>query len=683
MAGGLPLQLAGGRAAVGGGALDNRWEDRIESRNAEENEWSFDPSTQSPLPFDTTAAPPAEASAPAASRCESCGAPANAPGLCSACERAFHTVLESPVDTQPAESDDHAAQLDALFRALDSAPPAVAAAQAPAPVDAPAVAAFDAAPAADPYAASEFVFASAPRPAPQAASEPPSPVASTFFMPPFAAPAGAGDHMSHTPASEPARVPFANITAAAEPRPLLFAGPLPGAPDTSAAAESEAPSEYRSVLLPAEPAEEPPVNAASPAPPTDVDFSTVMMPRLSTAQLEAAQSPLAAAAEASPVSYEPVIAQASDLVIAQASEPVVAQVSEPVVETQAVAPAVEPPAVEAIEPAVAVATPPIRLKLRDDPPPPVAPVIPVIEEHVVDEAPAAASPSPAAVAAAAQPAVESKSAPAPAQSQKPAAAKAPAAQSSPAKSRSALRGLATAAAVLLIVGAIGVPLGRLWLGRGQQIVPVAATAPHPAPVQTATPKQQPAAPQAVPAAATAVTTAAATPAPAAAAPMTPAPPAATGKPPTRAAAKPAAAEPPVPQIAAVAPTFVGEAPPAAALPAPEPIAPAPVAAAAPESPIGPFYETRSVDQAPQVTNRVEPRLPASLQGQPLKEIVIVRVLVSQTGKAALTSVLRRSKAGLELDNAVLAAVRQWSFTPAMKKGEAVSCFLHVGVAVGE
>lgn len=675
MAGALPLQVAGGRAAVGGGALDNRWEDRIESRNAEENEWSFDPSTQSPLPFDTTAAPPAEASAPAASRCESCGAPANAPGLCGACERAFHTVLESPVDTQPADSDDHAAQLDALFRALDSAPPAAPTAPAIAPVDVPAVAAFDAAPAADPYAASEFVFASAPAPAPYAASEPRSPAASTFFMPPFAAPAGAGDHTSHTPAPEPARVPFANITAAAEPRPLLFASPLSGAPETNAAGESEAPSEYRSVLLPAEPAEAPPVNAASPAPATDVDFSTVMMPRLSTAQLEAAQSPLAVAAEVSPVSYEPVIAHVID--------PVVAHVSEPVVE-QAVAPVAEPPAVEAIEPAVAVATPPIRLKLRDDPPPPVAPVIPVIEEHVVDEAPAAASPSPVAAAEAAQPAVESKSAPAPAQSQKPAAAaKAPAAQSSPAKSRSALRGLATAAAVLLIVGAIGVPLGRLWLGRGQQIVPVAATAPRPAPVQTATPKQQPAAPQAVPAAATAVTTAAVAPAPAAAAPVKPVPPAATRKPPTRAAAKPAAVEPQVPQIAAVAPTFVGEAPPAAALPAPEPIAPAPVAPAAPESPIGPFYETRSVDQAPQVTNRVEPRLPASLHGQPVKEIVIVRVLVSQTGKAALTSVLRRSKAGLELDNAVLAAVRQWSFTPAMKKGEAVSCFLHVGVAVGE
>jgi TonB family protein len=480
-------------------------------------------------------------------------------------------------------------------------------------------------------------------------------------MPPFAAPAGAGDRMSHLPAPEPARVPFANITAAAEPRPLLFASPL-SAPDAGPVTGSAAPAEYRSVLLPAEPADAPSVHAASPAPATDVDFSTVMMPRLSTAQLEAAQSPLAGAIDASPAGDDPVVAQSSGPVAAQAADPVV-----------------EPPAVEASEPVVAVATPPIRLKLRDDPP--VAPAIPLSEEpHVAADAPAAATPSPVAGAEAAQPTVESKSESVPAQSQKPAAAKAKAASSSPAKPRSSLRGLATAAAVLLIVGAIGVPLGRLWLGRGQQIVPVAATAPRPA--ATPAPKQ-PVAPQAVPAAATAATAAAAAPAPAAAAPVKTTPPAATRKPPTRADAKPAAAEPQVPQIAAVAPTFVAEAPPAAVLPPPEPVAPALVAPAMPESPIGPFYETRSVDQAPQVTHRVEPRLPASLQGQPLKEIVIVRVLVSQTGKAALTSVLRRSKAGLELDNAVLAAVRQWSFTPATKKGAAVSCFLHVGVTVGE
>ena len=105
------------------------------------------------------------------------------------------------------------------------------------------------------------------------------------------------------------------------------------------------------------------------------------------------------------------------------------------------------------------------------------------------------------------------------------------------------------------------------------------------------------------------------------------------------------AEAPTPQLASIAPTFVGAAPSVAALPAPEAVAPAPVAAAPAESPIGPFYETRAVDQVPQVTVRVEPQLPAGLQEQSLNEIVIVRVLVSQSGRPALTSVLRRSKSG--------------------------------------
>jgi periplasmic protein TonB len=131
------------------------------------------------------------------------------------------------------------------------------------------------------------------------------------------------------------------------------------------------------------------------------------------------------------------------------------------------------------------------------------------------------------------------------------------------------------------------------------------------------------------------------------------------------------------------PSVVSEAPVESALPAPEPVVPAPAPAPeAPAAPIGPFFEVRSVDQAPQVASRVEPLLPESLQGQSLHEIVIVRILVSQSGQPALVSLLRRSKSGPELDSAVVAAVRQWKFTPAAKRGQAVSCYLHVGVAVG-
>ena len=90
---------------------------------------------------------------------------------------------------------------------------------------------------------------------------------------------------------------------------------------------------------------------------------------------------------------------------------------------------------------------------------------------------------------------------------------------------------------------------------------------------------------------------------------------------------------------------------------------------------------RQVNELPQVTSRVEPQVPEDLRNRPLNEIVIIRVLVSQAGHPALVHVLRGSKAGPVIDDAVVAAVKQWSFTPARKDGEAVSCFYHVGVQV--
>ena len=387
----------------------------------------------------------------------------------------------------------------------------------------------------------------------------------------------------------------------------------------------------------------------------DVDFSTVMLPRLSPAQLEAAGI-LPTVHLETPAAVEPSFVAAVDPVVSLVDAGKVIEQAEavdaaPVAEDQ-VAIVQNSDVGVTNEPAVTIVMPVIQLKERD-------------------EAPVAV---PQAAAAIAPPAPEEE-APAPAAKPKQAAPAKPAAAAKP--KSGALRSLATAAAVVLIVGAIGVPLSRLWVGRSQEIVPVSAAPakrPTPAPVaqEKAAPLQAVAAPAVVPS----------VPAPSApvAAPTTA--PAATRKPAPRVPAKPVSVEAPAPQLAAIAPTVVGAAPSVAALPEPEPVAVAPVAAAPAESPIGPFYETRGVDQAPQVTGRVEPQLPANLQGQSLNEIVIVRVLVSQSGRPALTSVLRRSKAGPELDDAVLAAVRQWSFAPATKRGAAVSCFLHVGVAVG-
>jgi hypothetical protein len=123
-------------------------------------------------------------------------------------------------------------------------------------------------------------------------------------------------------------------------------------------------------------------------------------------------------------------------------------------------------------------------------------------------------------------------------------------------------------------------------------------------------------------------------------------------------------------------------------------APAPAAALAPNvvatassptpaPPSAPFFETKDVNEAPRVATRVEPRLPDELRARPVNEVVIARVLVSQGGYPSRVSLLRRSKTGVLLDEAVIAALNQWTFSPARKRGEAVSCWFNIGVPVGQ
>ncbi len=82
-----------------------------------------------------------------------------------------------------------------------------------------------------------------------------------------------------------------------------------------------------------------------------------------------------------------------------------------------------------------------------------------------------------------------------------------------------------------------------------------------------------------------------------------------------------------------------------------------------------------------MATRVEPQVPDELHDRQLNEVVIVRVLVTQAGQPLMVTLLRKSKAGASLDNAIVTAVKQWTFVPAKKRGEAVSCWFHVGVPV--
>jgi TonB family protein len=122
------------------------------------------------------------------------------------------------------------------------------------------------------------------------------------------------------------------------------------------------------------------------------------------------------------------------------------------------------------------------------------------------------------------------------------------------------------------------------------------------------------------------------------------------------------------------------------------IAPAPAAASpkprtasprglAPSS--GRLFERKDVDELPKVATRVEPRFPANLPRRPRNEIVVVRVLVSRTGRPSRVSLLRGSTLGRSSDEAVVAAVARWTFSPAKKRGEAVNCWFNIALRLGQ
>jgi hypothetical protein len=355
--------------------------------------------------------------------------------------------------------------------------------------------------------------------------------------------------------------------------------------------------------------------------------------------------------------------------VAQAAPPAVAQpdvlpvVSAPPAEP-AVAPVVSSVPAEAAQTVIAVRAPVA----------PVAPVVPVVES-----APTPVAPAPPVAAAPALP----KSKPAPA-----AVAAVASAQDHPSR----VRTIGAVIAVLVAVAAIGFPLSKLWLGGQGTTSFIRADQPKP-PVQpaAASPAEDSVAPAAIATSSAAETSAPAT---VQAAPKVPAAkvaPVAPKASPVAASRTASAKVPPKstkPNSSMRLATPVSAPAPVVAAAAPEVAPPAPVAVPepkpeAPPAPIGQFYETRDVNDAPRIATKVEPQVPDDLRDRPLNEIVIVRVLVTQTGHAHMVNLLRRSKAGPSLDNAIVAAVKQWTFVPARKRGEAVSCWYHVGVPVSK
>jgi hypothetical protein len=98
---------------------------------------------------------------------------------------------------------------------------------------------------------------------------------------------------------------------------------------------------------------------------------------------------------------------------------------------------------------------------------------------------------------------------------------------------------------------------------------------------------------------------------------------------------------------------------------------------------GRLFERSDVDELPKVATRVEPQLPANLPRRPRNDIVVIRLLVSRSGHPSRVSLLRGSMLGRSSNEAVVAAVTRWTFSPAKKRGEAVNCWYNVAVPLGQ
>jgi protein TonB len=223
-------------------------------------------------------------------------------------------------------------------------------------------------------------------------------------------------------------------------------------------------------------------------------------------------------------------------------------------------------------------------------------------------------------------------------------------------------GLVAAAAAYAAI--VGVPVAARWLGLEETAAVATAPAPEgpPAAAIVAAEPEPPA------------------PAPPAAAAPPPRAKAAPTPPARRAPSRPA---PTARGAATTKPAAAASAARGTSSPAPKPEPSAPVAAsagaAAPAAPTGRLYQPTDVDVSPKITTRVEPQLPADLRGRRINDVVIVRVLVSQSGRPSRISLLRRSKAGPSLDDAVVAAVSEWKFSPARRQGSPVNSWYNIGV----
>lgn len=126
-------------------------------------------------------------------------------------------------------------------------------------------------------------------------------------------------------------------------------------------------------------------------------------------------------------------------------------------------------------------------------------------------------------------------------------------------------------------------------------------------------------------------------------------------------------------IATAAP--IARAEPTAPVPTAVPRSPEPTRIAAEEPP--PAVVAKPEEEAPKILRIVKPVYPAIALKARIGGIVVLRVLVSETGSPIAVEVLKGVGGGLS--EAAIAAVRHWSFEPARRRGVAVAAWTTIPI----
>lgn len=92
-----------------------------------------------------------------------------------------------------------------------------------------------------------------------------------------------------------------------------------------------------------------------------------------------------------------------------------------------------------------------------------------------------------------------------------------------------------------------------------------------------------------------------------------------------------------------------------------------------------IYEVSEVDKKPDIVRQTAPDYPRSARQKGLEDIIVLRILLSDTGAVLETKVLRAARVDPQFEKSAEDAVRRWQFSPATKGGRAVSVWYNVAV----